>query len=46
MDDFMADHPRGKFGGVIYDLADFDLTRDELRERLRFYVERFGVTEE
>jgi hypothetical protein len=46
MDDFMADHPRGKFGGVIYDLADFDLDHDRLRERLRFYVERFGVAEE
>ena len=22
MDAFMADHPRGKFGGVLYDLAD------------------------
>ncbi|HEX6310838.1 MAG TPA: sulfotransferase [Acidimicrobiia bacterium] len=46
MDDFMADHPRGKFGGVVYDLADFDLDREELRGRLRFYVERFGVVEE
>jgi hypothetical protein len=46
MDTFMADHPRGKFGGVIYDLADFDLDRDELRERFRFYVDHFGVTEE
>ncbi|MGH9051357.1 MAG: sulfotransferase family protein [Acidimicrobiia bacterium] len=46
MDAFMAEHPRGKFGGVVYDLADFGLDREELRARLRFYVERFGVTEE
>ena len=46
MDAFMADHPRGKFGGVRYDLADFGLDREERRAALRFYVERFGVTEE
>jgi hypothetical protein len=46
MDDFMAEHPRGKFGGVIYDLADFDLDPAQLRRNLSFYVERFGVTEE
>ena len=28
MEAFMADHPRGKFGGVVYDLADFGLDRD------------------
>jgi len=44
MDAFMAGHPRGKFGGVVYDLADFGLDRDERREALRFYVDRFGVT--
>ncbi|MGH8985709.1 MAG: sulfotransferase family protein [Acidimicrobiia bacterium] len=46
METFMADHPRGKFGGVVYELSDFGLDREELRRRLRFYVERFGVTEE
>lgn len=46
MDAFMAAHPRGKFGGVIYDLSDFDLRRDELRRNLRFYIDRFAVTEE
>ncbi len=44
MDAFMADHPRGKYGGVLYDLADFGLDRDERRAALRFYVDRFGVT--
>jgi hypothetical protein len=46
MDAFMAEHPRGRHGGVIYDLADFGLDREERRRALRFYVERFGVAEE
>ena len=43
MQRFMADHPRGKFGRVRYDLADFGLDRAERRRALAFYVERFGV---
>ena len=46
MDAFMADHPRGKFGRIDYDLADFGLDAGECRERFAFYVERFGVTPE
>ena len=46
MDAFMAEHPRGRHGGVIYDLADFDLDRDERRSALQFYVEHFDVDEE
>ncbi len=46
MDAFMADHPRGKFGRIDYDLADFGLDARECRERFAFYVERFGVTPE
>jgi Sulfotransferase family len=46
MQTFMADHPRGKFGGIVYDVADFGLDPAERREALRFYVERFGVNEE
>ncbi|MEY2476912.1 MAG: hypothetical protein QOG87_2227 [Actinomycetota bacterium] len=46
MDTFMADHPRGKFGRIDYDLADFGLDAKECRERFAFYVERFGVTPE
>jgi hypothetical protein len=46
MQAFMDDHPRGKFGGIVYDLADFGLDPDERREALRFYVDRFGVSEE
>ena len=40
---FMADHPRGRYGGVRYDLSAFGLDAGELRERSRFYSERFGV---
>jgi hypothetical protein len=46
MDAFMAAHPRGRHGGVRYDLADFGLDREERRRALRFYVERFDVDEE
>jgi hypothetical protein len=45
MEGFMAAHPRGVHGGVIYDLeGDFDLDRAELRARLRDYTDRFDVT--
>src|SRR5262249_5565396 len=43
MRDFMARNPRGRHGGVRYDLADFGLDRAERRAALRGYVERFGV---
>lgn len=46
MSSFMAEHPRGRHGGVIYDLSPFGLDRDRLRDAFRFYVERFGVAEE
>jgi hypothetical protein len=46
MQAFMADHPRGKHGRVVYDLADFGIDEAERRRALSFYVERFGVTEE
>jgi len=45
MDAFIAAHPRGVNGGVIYDPErDFDLDRVELRERMRDYTDRFDVT--
>ncbi|MFO7589747.1 MAG: sulfotransferase [Acidimicrobiia bacterium] len=45
MVDFLAAHPRGRHGGVRYDLAgDFDLDAAVLREQLRDYTDRFGVT--
>jgi hypothetical protein len=46
MTTFMADHPRGRHGGVLYDLAQFGLDGKELRESMAFYIERFGVSEE
>jgi hypothetical protein len=46
MTQFMAEHPRGKFGAIEYDLAVFGLDRPALRRRMDFYTERFGVTRE
>jgi hypothetical protein len=43
---FMAEHPRGRHGAVVYDLAEFGLDPAERREALSFYTERFGVTAE
>ncbi len=41
---FMVSHPRGRHGGVLYDLDQFGIDRDELRAAMAFYVDRFGVT--
>ncbi len=46
MDRFMAEHPRGRYGTVHYDLARFGLDEAERRAALAFYVERFGVAPE
>jgi Sulfotransferase family len=46
MGSFMDAHPRGRHGGVIYDLSQFGLDPERLRESFHFYVERFGVAEE
>jgi hypothetical protein len=43
MDTFMDTHPRGRHGGVIYDLAEFGLHADERRAALQFYVDRFNL---
>lgn len=43
MDAFMAAHPRGRHGGVRYDLDTLGLDPAERRAALAFYVERFGV---
>ncbi|MGY8805479.1 MAG: sulfotransferase family protein, partial [bacterium] len=40
---YQAEHPRGRFGRVHYDLANFELDGAELRERFRFYTDRFPV---
>jgi hypothetical protein len=41
---FTAEHPRGKFGTVEYDLGQFGLDAEERRETMRFYTDRFAVT--
>jgi hypothetical protein len=43
MDAFMAEHPRGRHGGVVYDLGDFGLDADERYKALQFYIDRFDV---
>src|SRR5579885_421686 len=43
MEAWRRDAPRDKHGGHRYDPAEFDLDPAALRERFRFYSERFGV---
>ena len=43
MDAFMDTHPRGRHGGVLYDLAEFGLDQEERRTALQFYVDRFNL---
>ena len=38
---FIAEHPRGRYGEVIYDLADVGLDAAEVAQRLSAYRERF-----
>jgi hypothetical protein len=46
MDAFLAAHPRGKFGTVVYDLADFGIDPDERRRALASYAARFQTADE
>jgi hypothetical protein len=46
MQAFLADHPRGKFGTVVYDLADFGIDPAERRAAMRTYAERFQTADE
>lgn len=41
MTDFLTEHPRGRYGGVIYDAANLQLDPAALAERFRGYRERF-----
>ncbi|OMC48782.1 hypothetical protein A5742_21730 [Mycolicibacterium fortuitum] len=41
MTDFLTEHPRGRYGGVIYDAADLHLDPSALAERFRDYRQRF-----
>ncbi len=44
---YLDANPRGKHGQVVYDLAgDFGVDVDALRERFRFYTDRFDVKPE
>jgi hypothetical protein len=44
---FLAEHPRGREGRVVYDLpGDFGVDVDALRARFAFYFERFPVRAE
>jgi Sulfotransferase family len=44
---YMASHPRGKEGRVVYDLeGDFGIGADEMRERFAFYTDEFGIEPE
>ncbi|MDQ1373946.1 MAG: hypothetical protein QOJ09_1284 [Actinomycetota bacterium] len=43
MDAFMETHPRGRHGGIAYDLAQLGIDPDERRKALQFYVDRFDI---
>ena len=44
---FLDEHPRGRYGRVVYDLQqDFGVDPDELRQRFDFYFKRFPVRRE
>jgi hypothetical protein len=46
MSGFIRDHPRGRHGGVVYDLSQFGMDRAQLKTRFQAYTARFGVAEE
>lgn len=47
IESYLAANPRGRHGQVVYDLeGDFGVDVARLRERFRFYYERFGVQPE
>jgi hypothetical protein len=43
---FMAEHPRGRHGTVLFDLGQFSLDATERRDALGFYAEHFGMAVE
>ncbi len=44
LDRYMQENPRGKHGRIVYDLeGDFGVDPAELRERFRFYYDRFPI---
>jgi hypothetical protein len=47
LEQYLATHPRGRAGQVLYDLKrDFALEPPEVRQRFRFYFDRFEVRAE
>ena len=46
LDRYQVEHPRGRHGGLIYDLADFGLDASDLYQRFDAYHRAFGVTSE
>ena len=46
MRSFLTDHPRGRHGGILYDLAAFGIDEDRLRRTMGFYADRFDVVTE
>jgi hypothetical protein len=43
MEAFMANNQKGKFGKHTYDLADYGLTREGVRERFKDYIETYAI---
>jgi hypothetical protein len=43
MDAYMADNQKGKHGKHAYDLAEYGLTAESVRERFRNYIERYDI---
>lgn len=41
---FVADHPRGRHGTIVYELKQFGIDPAERRQALAFYTDRFGIT--
>jgi len=46
MDAFMATHPRGRHGTVVYRPEEFGIDRAERHHAMQSYMERFGVEKE
>ncbi len=46
MDAFMAEHPRGRHGTIVYRPEEFGIDRAERHRALDSYITRFGVEKE
>lgn len=43
---YLEAHPRGRHGRIAYKLADVGLAAEDVRRRMSFYAERFGIEAE